>query len=271
MKERVDVLLVEKGFFPTREKARKNIMAGVVFIDGRRTDKAGDMVDINSSIEIKGNSLPFVSRGGLKLEKALKEFSIDVTGKTAMDVGASTGGFTDCFLKYGAEKVVSIDVGYGQFAWELRNDSRVKLMERTNIRNVKYEDIGFLCDICAIDVSFISLKLVLPVVKTLIRDKGEIICLIKPQFEAGRERVGKKGVVRDPAVHKDVITDIISFSKSSGFGVIGLSYSPIKGPEGNIEYLLYLINDDKAIGLQDIEGTVERVVDESHKDAFKNI
>lgn len=268
MKERIDLLLVKKGFFPTREKAKRNIMSGIVFADNRRVDKAGDMVDIDSEIQIKGKSIPFVSRGGLKLEKALKEFLIDVADKTAIDVGASTGGFTDCLLKSGAREVVSIDVGYGQFAWELRNDPRVKLMERTNIRYVKPEDIGFLCDICTIDVSFISLKLVLPVVKQLVKDGADIICLIKPQFEAGRDRVGKNGVVRDPKVHADVVKDIINFSKENGFGIIDLSYSPIKGPEGNIEYLLRLKNNWNKDGIDDIDRAVQKIIDESHNAVF---
>lgn len=266
MKERLDTLLVEKGFFETREKAKKSIMSGVIFIGDKRMDKAGEMVDVDSKIEIRGNALPYVSRGGLKLEKALREFKIDVSEKTALDVGASTGGFTDCLLKFGAKKVVSIDVGYGQFAWELRNDPRVTLMERTNIRYVKIDDIGFFCDFCAIDVSFISLKLVLPVVKNLIKDDGEIVCLIKPQFEAGREKVGKKGVVRDPIVHKDVILDIINFSKSSGFSILNISYSPIKGPEGNIEYLLYLKNCPNKDEIQNIDIAVSKIVEDSHKD-----
>lgn len=268
-KERLDLLLVEKGFFPTREKARRSIMAGVVFTSSRRLDKAGEMVDTETAIEIKGNALPYVSRGGLKLEKALKEFSINVENKTAIDVGASTGGFTDCLLKNGAARVVAIDVGYGQFAWELRNDPRVKLMERTNIRYVKTGDIGFVCDLCVIDVSFISLKLVLPVVKELIEPDGEIVCLIKPQFEAGRDRVGKKGVVRDPKVHIDVISDIIDFCKSTGFKIKGLSYSPIKGPEGNIEYLLYLSNGIEQDLTSIDDGLIKDVVLKSHQAEMK--
>lgn len=267
-KERLDVLLVQKGFFTTREKAHKNIMAGLVFIKGQRVDKAGEMVDIDSNIEVRGNALPYVSRGGLKIEKALREFSIQVEGKSAIDVGASTGGFTDCLLKNGASHVTAIDVGYGQFAWELRNDPRVKLMERTNVRYVKPEDIGHLCDICVIDVSFISLKLVLPVVKGLTNNGGEIVCLIKPQFEAGRDKVGKKGVVKDPEVHKDVIRDIIEFCISKGLSVKGLSYSPIKGPEGNIEYLLYLKNCMEDC-ISDIYRKIEDVVRESHEAPIK--
>jgi len=266
-KERLDVLLVNKNLFSTREKARKNIMAGLIFIDNKRVDKAGEMVNVDSQIEIKGNALPYVSRGGLKLEKALREFAIDVNGKSAIDVGASTGGFTDCLLKNGALKVTAIDVGYGQFAWELRNDPRVTLMERTNIRYVTALDIGGEYDICAIDVSFISLKLVLPVVKKLIKDSGEVVCLIKPQFEAGRDKVGKKGVVKDPDTHKEVIMSIVSFAKELGFRIEGLSYSPIKGPEGNIEYLLYLNNNLGIDKIHDLENSIASIIDESHKSA----
>jgi len=264
-KKRLDVLLVEKNYFPTREKARKNIMAGLVFVDNVRVDKAGELVPVDGKIEVKGSAIPYVSRGGLKLEKAIKEFNIDVKGLRAIDVGASTGGFTDCLLKNGASEVIAIDVGYGQFAWELRNDARVTLMERTNIRYVKPEDIGALCDFCAIDVSFISLKLVLPVVKELLKDDGEIICLIKPQFEAGRDKVGKKGVVKDPDTHKEVIKTVIGFSMDMGLSVIGLTYSPIKGPEGNIEYLLYLRKGNRESNLGDIDNLINSVVCDSHK------
>lgn len=264
-KERLDTLLVEKGFFPTRERAKKSIMAGLIFINDKRIDKAGDMVNINSNIVVKGDAIPFVSRGGLKLEKAIKEFNINANNKSAMDVGASTGGFTDCLLKNGARKVIAIDVGYGQFAWELRCDSRVTLMERTNIRYVTLDDIGELCDIITIDVSFISLKLVLPVIKKLLVEEGEVVCLIKPQFEAGRDKIGKKGVVRDPDTHKEVILKIIEFCITLNFSVIGLSYSPIKGPEGNIEYLLYLNNSKENDITKDIKDLVNVVVDKSHK------
>lgn len=264
-KERIDVLTVEKGFFPTREKARQNIMAGLVFVNNIRVDKPGESVAVDSNIVVKGESIPYVSRGGLKLEKAIKEFRIDVHGRTAIDVGASTGGFTDCLLKNGAEKIYSIDVGYGQFAWELRNDPRVTLFERTNIRYVTEKDIGTLCDMAVIDVSFISLKLVLPVVKKLITDEGEIVCLIKPQFEAGREKVGKKGVIKDPEIHKDVIRDIINFTLDQGFGIKGLSFSPIKGPEGNIEYLLYLSNNNDEGVFENQDEVIEEVVKKSHE------
>lgn len=263
-KERLDTVLVKKNLFDTREKAKKSIMAGLVFVDNKRVDKAGEIINLESQIEVKGNAIPYVSRGGLKLEKALKEFSVDVEGKTAMDVGASTGGFTDCMLKNGASKVVAVDVGYGQLAWELRNDPRVQLLERTNIRYVVPEDIKVLCDLCTIDVSFISLRLVLPAVKNLTKSGGEIICLIKPQFEAGKDKVGKKGVVRDPEVHKEVIESTIKYAKGLGFTVAGLSYSPIKGPEGNIEYLLYIINESGAEGIENIEETISCVVEQSH-------
>lgn len=262
-KERLDVLLVDKGYFETREKARKNIMAGLVFVDNARIDKCGEKINISANIEIKGEAIPYVSRGGLKLEKAIKEFNLKLQEKVSMDVGASTGGFTDCMLQNGAKKVFAVDVGYGQFAWKLRTDERVVCMERTNIRYVKPEDLGVAIDFASIDVSFISLKLVLPVVKTLLSSEGNIIALIKPQFEAGREKVGKKGVVRDPEVHKEVISNIIKFSSDIGFEILGLTYSPIKGPEGNIEYLVYLKNGQTA-GSIDYTSLIKEVVDKSH-------
>ncbi|HBM79857.1 MAG: TlyA family RNA methyltransferase [Clostridiales bacterium] len=264
-KERLDKVLVARGFFETREKAKQNIMAGLVFVNNVRIDKAGEMIDPDLPISVKGNALPYVSRGGLKLEKALSEFKINALHKTAIDVGASTGGFTDCLLKNGADKVVAIDVGYGQFAWKLRTDKRVTLMERTNIRYVSLSDIGYLSDICTIDVSFISLKLVLPVIKKLVKEGGEIVCLVKPQFEAGREKVGKKGVVRDPATHKEVIKGIIDFSMYNEFSIGGLSFSPIKGPEGNIEYLLYILNKPGRNKVLNIDELIANVVDESHE------
>lgn len=239
-KERLDILLVKSGYFETREKARRAIMAGQVFVNGECEDKPGSQIDPQAIIDIKGNTMPYVSRGGLKLEKALNEFGISVQGKICMDIGASTGGFTDCMLQNGAAKVYSIDVGYGQLAWKLRCDSRVRLMERTNFRYVKPEDIGEPIDFATVDVSFISLKKILPPAKEILKPEGTVVCLIKPQFEAGREKVGKKGVVRDPDVHREVIEEIIRFSNELGFFAYGLSFSPIKGPEGNIEYLLYL-------------------------------
>lgn len=239
-KERLDVVLVEKGFFESREKAKASIMAGVVFVDEQKVDKAGEMITSDAKIEVRGNVCPYVSRGGLKLAKAIREFDIDLCDKVCMDIGASTGGFTDCMLQNNAKKVFSVDVGYGQFAWKLRQDERVVCMERTNIRYVTREDIGEDLDFASIDVSFISLTKVLPVAFSLTKDCGEVVALIKPQFEAGREQVGKKGVVRDSEVHKEVIKKVIDFSNSIGFGVKGLSFSPIKGPEGNIEFLVYL-------------------------------
>ena len=239
-KERIDVLLVEKGFFESREKAKASIMAGVVYANEQKIDKAGEEVSIDAKLEVRENICPYVSRGGLKLEKAVKFFGVNLKDKVCMDIGASTGGFTDCMLQNGAKKVFSVDVGYGQFAWKLRQDERVVCMERTNIRYVTDEQIGEKLDFASIDVSFISLTKVLPVAFNLLKDGGEVVALIKPQFEAGREQVGKKGVVRDSKVHKEVIEKIIAFSESIGIRVKNLSFSPIKGPEGNIEFLLYL-------------------------------
>lgn len=264
-KERLDVLLVNKGLFESREKARSSIMAGVVFVAGNKEDKPGLKVDIESEIMIKENVHPYVSRGGLKLEKAIKVFNIDLKGKTAMDIGASTGGFTDCMLKNGAAKVFAVDVGYGQLAWQLRNDERVVCMERTNIRYVVREQIGALVDFASVDVSFISLKKVIPVAIKLMTDEGELMCLIKPQFEAGRDKVGKHGVVRDPKVHEDVIKDIIAFVLETGLKVKGLDFSPIKGPEGNIEYLIYLSKKEGNIDLENLYTEVSKVVEKSHE------
>lgn len=263
-KERLDVLLVEKGFCQSRERARASIMAGKVFVNAVKEDKPGVKVYVDSDIELKEDPNPFVSRGGLKLIKAIKEFGISLEGKVALDIGASTGGFTDCMLKNGAKKIYAIDVGYGQLAWELRTDSRVVSMERTNIRYVKPSDIDEKIDFAALDVSFISLTKVLPVVKELLTDNGEIVCLVKPQFEAGREQVGKKGVVRDKEVHKQVVENLAAFSLALGFAVKAVSYSPIKGPEGNIEYLLYL---SLAEGMRDsgqVKDAALKAVEESH-------
>jgi 23S rRNA (cytidine1920-2'-O)/16S rRNA (cytidine1409-2'-O)-methyltransferase len=239
-KERIDVLLVNKGLASSRERAKSCIMAGLVFVDGEKIDKAGTAVSVDAELRLQGDALPYVSRGGLKLEKALQEFGISIDGKIMMDVGASTGGFTDCALKNGATRVYAIDVGYGQLAWSLRNDTRVVLMERTNIRYVTNEQITEPIDFITIDVSFISLGKVLPVVCRFLKDAGQMVVLIKPQFEAGREKVGKKGVVRDPEVHLDVILKVLKTSMDLGLNPLGLTYSPITGPEGNIEYLLYL-------------------------------
>ena len=240
MKERLDVLLVQKGLAPSREKAKTMIMEGNVFVDHQREDKAGTFFDPSVNIEIHGNTLRYVSRGGLKLEKAMAQFGIALDDKVCMDIGASTGGFTDCMLQNGASKVYAVDVGYGQFAWKLRQDPRVVCMEKTNIRYVTPEDIADALDFASVDVSFISLTKVLGPAKELLKDGAEMVCLIKPQFEAGKEKVGKKGVVRDPAVHIEVIERVMLFAQSIGFGVLHLDYSPIKGPEGNIEYLVHI-------------------------------
>lgn len=239
-KERLDVLLVSLGLAESRAKAQATIMAGEVYVNGQKADKSGTEVDITSNIEVRGSACPYVSRGGLKLEKALKNFGVDPTGYVCSDSGASTGGFTDCLLQQGASKVFAIDVGYGQLAWKIRNDPRVVVMERTNIRYVTLEDLGEPLDLSVIDVSFISLGLVLPVVKTLLKPTGQVLCLIKPQFEAGKDKVGKKGVVRDPAVHEEVLQNFISLAKSLDFTIRNLTFSPVKGPEGNIEFLAHL-------------------------------
>ena len=240
MKKRIDVLLYEKGLAPSREKARTLIMAGCVYADNQKFDKPGDTVREDAVLEVRGNTLPYVSRGGFKLEKALKVFPIDPTGLTCIDCGASTGGFTDVLLQNGAAKVYAVDVGYGQLAWSLRNDPRVISMERTNVRYITAEQIPEPLDLAVMDLSFISVKLILPAVCPLLKDDAAVVCLIKPQFEAGREEVGKKGVVRDPKVHLEVLESFLDFVPGAGFTVMGLDYSPIKGPEGNIEYLGYL-------------------------------
>ena len=268
-KERLDVLLVNKGFSESREKAKRTIMAGIVYVNGEKEDKAGTTFDPEVEIEVRGNVLPYVSRGGLKLEKAIKEFGVSCEGKVCLDIGASTGGFTDCMLQNGAVKVFAIDVGHGQLDWKLRNDERVVCMEKTNIRYVKPEDLGELASLVSIDVSFISLQLVLPVVKTLIKDDCQVVCLIKPQFEAGRDQVGKKGVVRDKKVHVEVIEKTISFAYSIGFELKGLTFSPIKGPEGNIEYLAELMLRDAENSEEDkdllwIHDIAEKTVNASH-------
>ena len=239
-KERLDVLLVSLGLAESRAKAQATIMAGEVYVNGQKADKSGMEVDITANVEVRGSACPYVSRGGLKLEKALKNFGVDPTGYVCSDSGASTGGFTDCLLQQGASKVFAIDVGYGQLAWKIRNDPRVVVMERTNIRYVTPEDLGEPLDLSVIDVSFISLGLVLPVVKTLLKPTGQVLCLIKPQFEAGKDKVGKKGVVRDPAVHEEVLQNFISLAKSLDFTIRNLTFSPVKGPEGNIEFLAHL-------------------------------
>ncbi len=261
-KRRLDILLVEKGMFDSREKARRSIMAGVIKVNGVVEDKPGLKVGDGVEIEVKEAINPFVSRGGVKLQKAIDEFNIDLEGKNCLDVGASTGGFTDCMLKCGALSVYAVDVGYGQLAWKLRNDPRVILMERTNIRYVSKAQIKQPVSFASIDVSFISLKKVLPVVKGLLEEDSEMVCLIKPQFEAGREKVGKKGVVRDINIHMEVVNEIVNFSIESGLYIKNLSYSPVKGPEGNIEYLVYLSKRESIINNPGI--LVEKVVKASH-------
>ena len=265
MKERLDLLLVNRGLAPSREKAKTMIMEGNVFVENEREDKAGSMFDTEAKIEIKGNTLKYVSRGGLKLEKAMTHFDIELNDKVCMDIGASTGGFTDCMLQNGAVKVYSIDVGYGQLDWKLRNDPRVVCMEKTNIRYVLPEDLQEPAQFSSIDVSFISLTKVLLPVRNLLTDDGEIVCLIKPQFEAGREKVGKKGVVRDPAVHLEVIEKVIAYASTIAMELCHLSFSPIKGPEGNIEYLLHLKKRPEGEVIQSsLEVTPEAVVQEAH-------
>lgn len=261
MKERLDVMLVNRGLASSREKAKAIIMSGIVFVDGQREDKAGSTFDEKVQIDIKGTTLKYVSRGGLKLEKAMSHFDVTLKDKVCMDVGSSTGGFTDCMLQNGAVKVYAVDVGHGQLDWKLRNDSRVVCMEKTNIRYVTPDQIEEPPAFVSIDVSFISLTKVLAPVKELMTPDGEIVCLIKPQFEAGREKVGKKGVVRDKNVHKEVIYMVMEYAKSIGFVLCNLEFSPIKGPEGNIEYLLHLSKDS---GRKNGEIDVEKVVEASH-------
>lgn len=240
MKERLDVLLVKQGLAPSREKAKAIIMSGNVFVAGQREDKAGSVFDEAAVITVKENPLKYVSRGGLKLEKAMQCFPITLAGSVCMDIGASTGGFTDCMLQSGAAKVYSVDVGHGQLAWKLRNDERVVCMEKTNFRYMVPSDIQDALDFASVDVSFISLTKILIPARNLLKESGRMVCLIKPQFEAGRDKVGKKGVVREPEIHREVIAKVIDFADLTGFSVQGLTYSPVKGPEGNIEYLVFL-------------------------------
>jgi 23S rRNA (cytidine1920-2'-O)/16S rRNA (cytidine1409-2'-O)-methyltransferase len=239
-KQRLDQCVFERGLTKSRERARTSIMAGLVFVDGRRMDKPGAAVSPESRIELRGEAVPYVSRGGLKREKALHVFGYDPEGSVCVDCGASTGGFTDVLLQNGAARVYAVDVGYGQLAWKLRNDPRVVCMERMNVRYVNREQIPEPLDLAVMDLSFISLRLVLPAVNALLRERGEVLCLVKPQFEAGREKVGKKGVVRDPAVHLEVLEEFAAYSAKAGFPLLGMDYSPIRGPEGNIEYLAHL-------------------------------
>lgn len=239
-KKRLDVLLVEQGLAQTRQKAQACIMSGLVFVDGQRADKAGAPVAEDAALELRGKALPYVSRGGLKLEKAVAAFELSLSGLVCADIGASTGGFTDCMLQNGAKKVYAVDVGYGQLDWKLRSDPRVVCLERTNARYLTRGQIPEALDFASVDVSFISLRLILPAVRALLRDDGRVVCLVKPQFEAGREKVGKKGVVRDPAVHFEVLEHFLAHAREGGFAVNGLTWSPIRGPEGNIEYLAFL-------------------------------
>ena len=264
-KKRLDVLLFEKGLCPSRERAKTAIMEGIVYIAGQKAGKAGDMVDENAELEVRGNENAFVSRGGKKIEKALNYFNIDPTDLVVMDVGASTGGFTDCLLRRGARKVYSIDVGYGQFEWKLRNDERVVCLEKTNVSYVTHEQVPDEGDFASIDVSFISLTKVLPAVLGVLGEKGQLVCLIKPQFEAGREKVGKKGVVRDSSVHREVIEMIVEYVRTQSLGILGLDFSPIKGPEGNIEYLIYLDKSRSGMHEDEVQARVDTVVAQSHK------
>ncbi|MCI5792291.1 MAG: TlyA family RNA methyltransferase [Lachnospiraceae bacterium] len=271
-KKRLDVLIFEKGYAESREKAKSIIMSGIVYVNGVKEDKAGTVFadDDTLNIEVRGQGLKYVSRGGLKLEKAINKFGLRLDGFICMDIGASTGGFTDCMLQNGAVKVFAVDVGHGQLAWKLRNDDRVVCMEKTNIRYIKPEDIGGEeLDFASVDVSFISLDKVLPAAKPLLKKSGEMVCLIKPQFEAGREEVGKKGVVRDKKVHESVVNRITGLALELGFGIKGLTFSPIKGPEGNIEYLMYITNDPDESCVKPDEAAVKKLVDEAHGELDK--
>lgn len=256
-KTRLDVLLTERGMQESRQKAQATIMAGIVFVNGQRVDKPGTQVPNDAEIEVRGHVMPYVSRGGLKLEKAMKSFPLTLQDKICADIGASTGGFTDCMLQNGAKKVYAVDVGYGQLDWKLRNDARVVCLERTNARYITREEIPDTLDFASIDVSFISLKLIFPALYQLLGDTGEIACLIKPQFEAGKEKVGKKGVVRDPKVHLEVLENFLNHAKENNFTVVDVTYSPIRGPEGNIEYLGYLRKDGGDNGSFNLAAIVE--------------
>ncbi len=262
-KERLDQRIVREGLAPSREKAKAMIMEGLVFVDGEREDKAGTMVKEEAVIEVRGQSLIYVSRGGLKLEKAMQSFSLDLNDKICIDAGASTGGFTDCMLMNGAREVYAVDVGYGQLAWKLRQDPRVHVLEKTNVRYLNEENIPQLCDFASFDLSFISLTKTIPAVASRLKEDAEMVCLIKPQFEAGREQVGKKGVVRDPKVHEEVLSMITSWVAENGFTLKGLDFSPVRGPEGNIEYLMYITKDPSQTRYEpDIPALVRR----SHED-----
>ena len=257
-KIRLDQYLCQNGLVQSRERAKALIMSGIVFVDEQKVDKAGEMINPDAKVEVRGHDIGYVSRGGLKLEKAMQVFPIQLDGRVCIDIGASTGGFTDCMLQNGATKVYAVDVGYGQLDWKLRSDERVVCMERTNARYLDHDQIPDELDFASIDVSFISLKLVLPVVSSLLKEGGHVACLIKPQFEAGREKVGKKGVVRDPGVHLEVLENFLTHAKDSGFTVLDITFSPIRGPEGNIEYLGYLESGDWVEKTFDLQGLVEQ-------------
>ena len=265
IKKRLDVLLVEQGHADTRTKAQAIIMSGLVYVNGQKADKPGVSYEETVGIEVRGASCPYVSRGGLKLEKALRDFGVNPKGYVCSDSGASTGGFTDCLLQQGAQKVFAIDVGYGQLDYKIRNDPRVVVMERTNVRHVTQEHLGEPLDLSVVDVSFISLKIVLPVIKTFLKPTGQVLCLIKPQFEAGKEKVGKKGVVRDPAVHQEVLDNFVALTQEIGFKILGLTFSPVKGPEGNIEFLSHLTLDDDKEGILPDTGAVVTAAHETLK------
>ena len=257
-KIRLDVMLVEKGLQESRQKAQATIMSGLVFVNGQRVDKPGTQIAPDAALEIRGNTLRYVSRGGLKLEKAMDRWPIDLQNAVCMDIGASTGGFTDCMLQNGARKVYAVDVGYGQLAWSLRSDPRVVCLERTNARYLTHEQIPDELDFASVDVSFISLKLILPALRGVLKQDGQVVCLVKPQFEAGREKVGKKGVVRDPAVHLEVLEHFLEHAAEAGFGVKDITFSPIRGPEGNIEYLGYLQAGAETAWSGDLNALVEQ-------------
>lgn len=264
MNNRLDIEMVNRGLIESREKAKALIMSGIIYVNDQKAMKAGDKIKDGDKIEIKGQKLPFVSRGGLKLDKAIKVFDIDLSDMVCMDIGASTGGFTDCMLQNGAKKVYAIDVGYGQLAWKLRNDERVVNMERTNIRYIDFDKITDDVDFISIDVAFISLRLVLPVAYNILKNGGQMVALIKPQFEAGRDEVGKKGVVRDIQIHKKVIKEITDFAFETGFSIDDIDFSPIKGPEGNIEFLMYARKNENVTNLVSDE-KINEVTEKSHE------
>lgn len=261
VKKRLDVLLTEQGYADSRSKAQAIIMSGLVYVDGQKADKPGISYDETVSLEVRGAVCPYVSRGGLKLEKALRDFGVKPEGYVCSDSGASTGGFTDCLLQQGAKKVFAIDVGYGQLDWKIRSDPRVVVMERTNIRYVTPEQLGEPLDLSVVDVSFISLKIVLPAIKALLKENGQVLCLIKPQFEAGKDKVGKKGVVRERATHREVLNGFVELTESLNFRILGLTFSPVKGPEGNIEFLAHLTLED----VPGIRPDIGAVVDQAHE------